>query len=68
MAGDTPSSRSLSSAMIAAWSAFARTGDPGTSLAWPAYELPTRTTMVWDEHPRLVDDPRAALRSFASTC
>jgi para-nitrobenzyl esterase len=33
--------------MIAAWSAFARTGDPSTaSLPWPAYDANTTTTMV----------------------
>lgn len=33
--------------MIAAWSAFARTGDPSTaSLPRPAYDANTGTTMV----------------------
>jgi len=37
----------LSAEMIAAWSAFARTGDPSTaSLACPAYDANATTTMV----------------------
>jgi len=48
----------LATAMHGAWVSYARTGDPG----WPAYELDTRSTMVFDEHSEVVDDPAAVER------
>jgi len=40
--------------MLDAWTAFARTGDPG----WPAYRAPARRTMVFDVERRVVAHPR----------
>jgi carboxylesterase type B len=48
--GDPP--RQLADAMHAAWVGFIRDGDPG----FPAYDLDRRTTMVFDETSKAVDD------------
>jgi para-nitrobenzyl esterase len=48
----------LTAAMSAAWLAFARTGDPSTAeLAWPSYELDSRSTMIFNARNEVVDDP-----------
>ncbi|MET1112534.1 MAG: carboxylesterase/lipase family protein [Allosphingosinicella sp.] len=59
-AGTGPQARALSAAMMKAFTAFARKGDPngGGVPAWPAYRLPERSTMVWDGRSRAVSDPR----------
>jgi para-nitrobenzyl esterase len=57
-------SRKMAATMGDAFIAFARSGDPNTHglPAWERYELPRRQTMLLDDEPRLVDDPRAAER------
>jgi carboxylesterase type B len=45
----------LADAMHGAWTAFARTGDPG----WPTYDAAHRSTMRFDGAPVIMDDPRA---------
>ena len=60
----TNAPHSLSTAMIAAWSAFARTGDPTASVDWPRYELPERTTLIWNDPPQQAQDPRGELRAY----
>ena len=62
--GASERSRKMSARMSDAFIAFARTGDPnGRGLpAWERYELPRRQTMLFDDEPRLVDDPRGAER------
>lgn len=57
----------LSGQMVDAWTSFARTGDPSARRlvsrpAWPAYRPTTRSTMIWDLHPRVAHDPRGAER------
>lgn len=53
----------LSDLVMKAWAAFARTGDPSTpALKWPAYDLASRTTMVFDRSTYLVSDPRSRIR------
>jgi len=53
----------LSNLVMKAWAAFARTGDPSTSdLKWPAYDLSSRTTMVFDRATHLECDPRSRIR------
>ena len=44
--------------MLAAWLAFAKTGDPG----WTAYDTQTRATMLFDLESRVVNDPLADVR------
>jgi para-nitrobenzyl esterase len=44
-----PESEQLSRQLSGAWAAFARTGNPGRKgLAWPAYTLAQRATMIFD--------------------
>jgi para-nitrobenzyl esterase len=58
-----PETEKLSAQLGAAWASFARTGDPSTStLSWPRYREPTRTTLVIDAELRVADDPYGALR------
>jgi para-nitrobenzyl esterase len=55
--GDNPPA-ALAATMHRAWIAFATTGDPG----WPAHDLGTRATMVFDETSAVVDDVAAPER------
>jgi len=50
----------LADQMSTAWIAFAKTGDPG----WPAYNLETRPTMVFDVQSQVVNDPRSEERKM----
>jgi carboxylesterase type B len=50
----------LADAMHAAWVSFAATGDPG----WPGYEPGSRSTMLFDTDPRVVQDPRSWERAL----
>jgi para-nitrobenzyl esterase len=53
----------LAAQTMQAWAAFARSGDPSTpALKWPAYNLSSRTTMIFDRHSGSVDDPRSGVR------
>jgi len=54
-----PESEQLSKHLSAAWAAFARTGNPShRSLAWPAYTLEERATMMFDaKESKAVNDP-----------
>ena len=46
--------------MMDTFGRFAREGDPG----WERYTLPARETMVFDETPRVMNDPRRAEREL----
>ncbi len=63
-AADPDNERSrVGAQIIAAWTSFARTGDPSThQLRWPEYELATRPTMVFDRNSRVIADPRSQVR------
>jgi para-nitrobenzyl esterase len=54
-----PESEQLSRQLSGAWAAFARTGNPSQKgLAWPAYSLAQRATMVFDAaRSEAVNDP-----------
>ncbi|MEA3010687.1 MAG: para-nitrobenzyl esterase [Sphingomonadales bacterium] len=58
--GTGAEARALSRTMMKAFAAFARSGDPNAAgvAAWPAYRLPERSTMVWDQRSATVADPR----------
>lgn len=58
--GTGAEARALSRAMMKAFTAFARRGDPnGPGIPkWPHYRLPRRTTMVWDRQSAALPDPR----------
>ncbi|MDG4648189.1 carboxylesterase family protein [Roseibacterium sp. SDUM158017] len=48
----------LADAMHRAWTAFAWSGDPG----WPEFDPLARSTMHFDETPRVLDDPMGGIR------
>ncbi|AHH19826.1 putative carboxylesterase [Nocardia nova SH22a] len=56
--GAGPAARALSEAMMDAWGAFARTGDPSTAAlgSWPAYG-DARRTMMLGERIHVLDAP-----------
>jgi para-nitrobenzyl esterase len=58
--GTGAASRQMSRKMMAAFTAFARGGDPNIpGLApWPVHSLPYRETMIFDTNPRVSNDPR----------
>jgi para-nitrobenzyl esterase len=64
LTGGDGDARRLAAAMSGALLAFARTGVPDAPDAprWPRYALQRRGTMVFDDPPRVVDDPRAGER------
>jgi para-nitrobenzyl esterase len=63
--GGGPRAQAMASVMSAAWAAFAHTGNPSTKdLAWPAYDLDKRTTMLFDEKSRAEPDPFRRTRRF----
>lgn len=51
--GEVP--QALAEVMHAAWIGFIQSGNPG----WPAYDLVTRKTMVFDTESALIEDPDA---------
>jgi len=65
-AGRSEEALHLSDCMVAAWTAFATTGDPSCAEVgpWPAYEAPRRATMVLGRDIHLEDAPYEAERSF----
>jgi para-nitrobenzyl esterase len=48
---------------------FARTGNPQHDLIpqWPRYDLPERATLVFDQSPRIENDPRRQERELFAT-
>ena len=46
--------------------AFARTGNPNNAMVpkWPAFDLKSRPTMIFDETTRVEDDPRGRERKY----
>ena len=53
-----PGAQALADRVSKTWATFARTG----KADWPAYDGAKRTTMVFDDHCRTVDDPDGAVR------
>lgn len=64
-AGSDPLRVSLAHEMSSRWAAFAATGAPGEG--WPAYDLRRRTTLVFDRHTAVVDDPDLAERELLAS-
>ena len=53
----------LAAQTVAAWTSFARTGNPSTKdLHWPAYDPKSHTTMLFDRQSRVVTDIRSSVR------
>jgi len=70
---DTPDTRAhadpenrravLRDQMVAAWTTFARTGDPSTpKLAWPAYSQDRQSVMIFDKQSSVSVSPWTAYR------
>ena len=61
-----PESEQLSRQLSGAWAAFARSGDPSQKgLAWPAYTLLQRATIVFNaDKSEAVNDPNGEERIF----
>ncbi|MGZ5986354.1 MAG: carboxylesterase/lipase family protein [Caulobacteraceae bacterium] len=59
-----PTAQPMADRVAEAFLAFARTGDPNCAALphWEPYGLARRQTMVFDNTPRLADDPRGAER------
>lgn len=53
-AGASPARAAMSATVMDAFVRFARTGNPG----WPAYDLASRQTMIFDRNSRVESDPR----------
>jgi para-nitrobenzyl esterase len=53
-----PGAQALADKVSSTWANFARSG----MCDWPAYDLARRTTMVFDDQSRTVDDPDGAVR------
>ena len=64
LVGAGPSQAAMTELFIKTFSAFARTGNPSARgyPAWPAYTRAERQTFIYDDPPRVVADPDAALR------
>ena len=66
IAGTGAESRGVSGAMMDAFIAFARSGDPNHPGLpdWPVHTLPERQTMIFDRVPRVENDPRREQREL----
>ncbi|MFP3901920.1 MAG: carboxylesterase/lipase family protein [Acidimicrobiia bacterium] len=57
--------RRLARRTSAAWTTMARTGRPEhDDLAWPAYDLERRATLLLDHTPTVAEDPDAEVRAM----
>jgi para-nitrobenzyl esterase len=68
--GTGPEQEALTRAMMGAWIAFARTGDPNHAGLpdWTPYAADTRPTMIFDNDCRLEHDPKPEDRERINTC
>ena len=70
--GSTPeelaAAQPLADAMSGMLIHYAATGDPNHSGLpfWPTYDLKARNTMIWDNPPQIVSDPRGEERRYAA--
>jgi len=64
MVGPGPEPQRMADIMSSAWTAFARSGNPGTDglPEWPAYEPNNRATMIFDTECRIEKDPYENIR------
>jgi len=65
----TPEAQALADKVSAAWANFAKTGRPSAPglPAWPAYDAVARPTMIFDDRPRVENDPRGAERKLMAS-
>jgi para-nitrobenzyl esterase len=61
-----PEAQTLADKMSNAWIAFAKTGSPATKdlPQWTPYSADHRATMIFDNNPRVENDPARELRVF----
>ena len=65
--GSGPEADVVGERMLAAWAAFAHTGDPSTpELAWPTHDPATRPTLVFDADSRVEHAPADAERAVVA--
>jgi para-nitrobenzyl esterase len=66
MSGTGEQQQALADVMSEAWLAFARTGNPNHDALpeWPAYDVQSKATMVFDNHAVVVNDPRGSERAI----
>lgn len=69
MSGTGEAQQALADVMSEAWLAFAREGDPNHEGLpdWPEYQTTDRATMIFDNEPRVVNDPRGQERAIIDT-
>lgn len=68
-AEDVRRAQPLATTMSETLIAFGRSGNPNHAglPQWPAYDVSTRPTMIWNVPPNVVDDPRGKERELAAT-
>ncbi|SIT03192.1 carboxylesterase/lipase family protein [Alicyclobacillus vulcanalis] len=68
LVGERPAHALVSRAMHHAWVAFVHHGSPQAAdlPEWPAYDPKRRSTMIFDDAPRVEDDPDSAERELWS--
>ncbi len=68
--GTGPEQDALTNAMMGAWIAFARTGNPNHAGLpdWTPYDATARPTMIFDADCRLARDPKPEDRVRINTC
>jgi para-nitrobenzyl esterase len=68
LVGAGASQEAMTRMFQATFAAFARTGNPSAKgyPAWPRFTPQTRRTFIYDDPPKVVADPDAALRQFWS--
>jgi len=66
MTTGSPAEKALAATMSEAWIQFAKTGNPNHKGLpnWPAYTTTDRATMVFDNTPKVVNDPNGEARKF----
>ncbi len=66
MSGVGPEQQRIADLMSTAWIAFARTGNPNNALLpkWPAYDVKSRPSLVFDVQPTVVNDVRGTERRW----
>jgi para-nitrobenzyl esterase len=65
LTGEGPEADALAKAMVDAWVAFARSGDPSTdTLRWPAFDAEHRRTMILGRGFSVEEMPREAERRY----
>lgn len=64
IAGNTAEARKMAKIIGSSVAAFGKTGDPNCDTVpdWPAYDLNTRATMIFDTECRVENDPTHKLR------